>query len=190
MVKIQQSVRVGDAIITAVVNAFRRDGTREPEISEILVTAGVPGPVFDEHFQSKEGLVSPYLKDRHAIWMRWFETAIEAKYEATGGGLEIIADVLQEGFEDPKCFGYAFINIIVDERGDFDNESSPIAREEKEHLRLSIERLAVKMGLQHPDLAASTAVLVIERTIVRTLMTGGLKEAQTARLLFQCLQHV
>ena len=29
----------------------------------------------------------------------------------------------------------------------------------------------------------------VERTIVRTLMTGSLTEAQTARLLFQCLQH-
>jgi hypothetical protein len=38
-------------------------------------------------------------------------------------------------------------------------------------------------------MAASAAVFVIERAIVRTLMTGSLKEAQTARLLFQCLQH-
>jgi hypothetical protein len=70
-----------------------------------------------------------------------------------------------------------------------DNEPLAIAREQKEHLRQSTEQLAVKMGLQHPDMAASAAVLVIERTIVRTLMTGSLKEAQTARLLFQCLQH-
>jgi len=41
----------------------------------------------------------------------------------------------------------------------------------------------------HPDIVASAAVLVIERTIVRTLMTGSLKETQTARLLFQCLFH-
>jgi AcrR family transcriptional regulator len=189
MVNIQPSVWVGDAIITAVVNAFRRDGTREAELSEILVTAGAPEPAFDEHFQSKEDLVSAYLKERHGIWMRWFETAIGAKYEATGGGLEIIADVLEEGFEDPKCFGCAFINIIANERSEFDNEPSPIAREQKEHLTRFIEQLAAGMGLQHPEVASSAAVLVIERTIVRTLMTGSLKEAETARLLFQCLQH-
>jgi uncharacterized protein (DUF2267 family) len=100
----------------------------------------------------------------------------------------IIADVLQKGFEDPKCFGCAFINIVT-EGGCFDNEPFVIAREQKAHLRRFIGRLAAKMGLQHPDMAASAAVLVIERAIVRTLMIGSLKEAQTARLLFQCLQH-
>ena len=120
--------------------------------------------------------------------MRWFENEISARYEATGGGLEIIADVLQKGFEDPKCFGLAFIHNLT-EGGDFDHEPFAIAREQKEHLGRFIELLAVKMGLQRPDLAASAAVLVIERTIAGTLITGSLKEAQTARLLFECLQH-
>jgi hypothetical protein len=134
------------------------------------------------------GMGSMPSSDRHAIWMRWFENEIEARYEATGGGLEIIADVLQEGFEDPMCFGFAFIHTIT-EGGNFDNEPFAIARKQKEHLRRFSEQLATKMGLQHPDMVASAAVLVIERTIVRTLMTGSLEEAQTARLLFQCLQH-
>jgi len=185
---IEQSVGVRDAIITAFWDVFCRDGSLEAEISELLAIAGVPESVFCEQFQSKEDLVSAFLKDRHAIWMRWFEHEIEVRHEATGGGLEIIADVLQKGFEDPKCFGLAFINIVI-EGGDFDNEPFAIVREQKEHLRRFIEQLAVKMGLQHPDMAASAAVLVIERTIVRTLMTESLKEAQTARLLFQCLQH-
>jgi hypothetical protein len=134
------------------------------------------------------GMRSMPRSDRHAIWMRWFENEIEARYTATGGGLEIIADVLQEGFKDPKCFGFAFVHIVI-EGGHFENEPFAIARKQKEHLRRFSEQLATKMGLQHPDMAASAAVLVIERTIVRTLMTGSLEEAQTARLLFQCLQH-
>jgi uncharacterized protein (DUF2267 family) len=120
--------------------------------------------------------------------MRRFENEIEARYEATGGGLELIADVLQDGFEDPKCFGLAFIHIVTEGRS-FNSEPFAIAREQKQHLRRFIERLAVRMGFQHPDMAASAAALVIERTIVRALMTGSLQEAQTARLLFQCLQH-
>jgi len=188
MLEMRQSAGVRDAIITASLDVFCRDGIRATEISKVLARAGVSESAFYELFQSKEDLVSAFLQDRHAIWMRWFENEIEAKYEATGGGLEIIADVLQRGFEDPKCFGLAFINIVI-EGGDFDNEPFAIVREQKEHLGRFIEQLAVKMGLQHPDMAAPAAVLVIERTIMRTLMTGSLKEAQTARLLFQCLQH-
>ena len=45
------------------------------------------------------------------------------------------------------------------------------------------------MGLQNPHTAAFAAVVVIDRAIARTLITGSLNEAHTARLLFQCLQH-
>ena len=188
MLEIEQSVGVRDAIIRAFWDVFCRDGSLEAEISEVLAIARVSEWVFCEQFQSKEDLVSAFLKDRHAIWMRWFEHEIEVRHEATGGGLEIIADVLQKGFEDPKCFGFAFTHIVT-EGGDFDNEPFAIAKEQKEHLGRFIEQLAVRMGLQHPDMAARATVRVIERTIVRTLMTGSLKEAQAARLLFQCLQH-
>jgi len=103
MLEIEQSVGFSDAIITAFWDVFCRDGSREAEISEVLALVRVSESAFYEQFQSKEELVSAFLKDRHAMWMRWFEAEIEARYEATGGGLEIIADVLQEGFEDPKC---------------------------------------------------------------------------------------
>jgi AcrR family transcriptional regulator len=184
----RQSAGVRDGIITAFFDVLCREGVRGTEISQVLERAGVSESAFYEQFQSREDSLSAFLRDRHAIWMRWFENEIEARYEATGGGLEIIADVLQEGFEDPKCFGFAFINIVA-ESSAFNREPFVIAREQKEHLGRFLEQLTVKMGLQHPDMAASAAVLIIERTIVRTLMTGSLKEAQTARLLFQCLQH-
>ena len=188
MLKIEQNVGVNDAIITAFWEVFSRDESLEAEISEVLTVAPVSAPASYERFQSKEDLVSAILKDRHVIWMRWLEHEIEVRHEATGGGLEIIADVLQKGFEDPKCFGFAFIHIVT-EVDDMDNEPFAIAKEQKEHLGRFIEQLAVRMGLQHPDMAACATVRVIEQTIVRTLMTGSLKEAQTARLLFQCLQH-
>jgi AcrR family transcriptional regulator len=188
MLEIKQSVGVRDAIITAFWDTFSRDVNLETEISEVLAIARVSEFASYEGFQSKEDLVSAFLKDRHAAWMRWFENEIEARYNATGGGLEIIADVLQEGFEDPNSFGLAFINV-VSECSDFDKEPFAIVGEQKEHLRRFIEQLAVKMGLDHPDIAAPAAVLVIEQAIVRTLMNGSLTEARTARLLFQCLQH-
>ena len=188
MLEIKQSAGVRDATITAFWDVFSRDVSLEAEISEVLAIARVPEFASHERFQSKEDLVSAFLKDRHAAWMRWFENEIEPRYKATGGGLEIIADVLQEGFEDPNSFGPAFINV-VSECSDFDKEPFAIVGKQKEHLRRFIEQLAVKMGLDHPDVAASAAVLVIERAIVRTLMTGSLTEARTARLLLQCLQH-
>ena len=114
MLEMRQSAGVRDAIITAVLDVLCREGVREAEISKVLAIAELPESVFFEPVQSKEDLVSAFLKDFHASWMGWFENEIEARYEATGGGLEIIADVLQKGFEDPKCFGLAFINIVTE----------------------------------------------------------------------------
>ena len=188
MLETRQSAEARIAIIRAFSNVLYREEPRYADISKALAIAGVSTSVFYEQFKSEEDFVSAFLTDRHAMWMRWFEKEIEARFEATGGGLEIIADVLQEGFEDPKCFGVAFIHVVTETR-DVAHEPCAIAKDQKEHLKRLIERLAVRMGLQHPDMAASAAVLVIERTIVRTLMTGSVKEAQTARLLFQCLQH-
>jgi len=187
MLEMEHGVGVRDAI-TAFWDTFCRDGSREAEIAEALAIAGLSESDFCEQSQTKEDLISAFLKDRHASWMRWFESEIEARYEAIGGGLEIIADVLREGFEDWKCFGLAFIHIVM-ENDDFDNKPFAIIKEQKELLRRCIEQLAIKMGLQQPGMVASAAVLVIEQTIVRTLMTGSLNEAQTARILFQCLQH-
>jgi AcrR family transcriptional regulator len=188
MSEMRQSAGVRDAIITASLDVFCQDGIRATKISKILVRAGVSESAFYEQFLSKEDLVSAFLQDRHVIWMRWFENEIQEKYEATGGGLEIIADVLQKWFEDAKFYGYVFINSIP-EGGNFRSEPFEIPREQKEHLRQFTEQLAAKMGIDHPGLAASAVVLVIERTIVRAQITGNLREPQTARLLFQCLQH-
>jgi hypothetical protein len=150
--------------------------------------AGVSGSVCHAPVQPTEESVSAFLKDCHATWMRWFEKEIEARCNATGASLEIIADVLEEGFEDRPRFCVAFMNIDAEVEA-FNTDAVAIATEQKEHLRHFLEQLSLRMGLEHPDVAASAAVLVIEHTIVWAQMTGGLKEAQTARLLFQCLQH-
>jgi len=84
MLEREQSVGVRDAIITALWDVFCGDGSRDAEFSAVLALAGVSESGFHEQFQSKEDLVSVFLKDRHAIWMRWFENEIEARYEATG----------------------------------------------------------------------------------------------------------
>jgi hypothetical protein len=194
MLELRQSAEITNTTVTAVSRVLPQVGSREAGRRDHFAVSHAPGQAeasayaFNEHFQKKEDLVPAYLKERHAIWMRWFEDEITARYTATGGGLEIIADVLQAGFEDPKCLGCAFLSVVT-EGGNSNSEPFAIAREQKEHLRRFVEQLAVGMGLQHPDMAASAAVLVIDQTIVRALTTGSLKEVQTARLLFQCLQH-
>ena len=188
MLVIRQNAGIKKPIIAAFLGVFSWDPVREAEISEALPMAGVSKSVCCAPVQATGESVPAFLGDCHATWMRWFEKEIEARYNATGAGLEIIVDVLKEGCEDRPRFGLAFMNIDA-EVETFNTEAVVIASEQREHLRRFLEDLAVRMGLEHPDIAASAAVLVIERTIIWTQMTGSLGETETARLLFQCLQH-
>ena len=121
-----------------------------------------------------------------AAWLNGFENEIERRYAATGGGLEIIADVLSEGFGDTAFVRRCFVDNDHSDRG---IPPSLPTIERKEQLRWYLQKLAVRMGLHHPDIAASAAVLVIEQTIVWIEASRSGREANTARLLLQCLQH-
>lgn len=139
-----------------------------------------------EHLPTGDDLVSTFLMTRHINWMQWFEQEVDARYRGAGGSLEILADVLQQGCNDPKCFALAFVHALSRHPA---AEPGVIAAGQREHLKDFLERLAATMGLQHPEMAAAAAVLIIERTIIEIQLTGHTEETQTARLLFQCLQH-
>jgi AcrR family transcriptional regulator len=144
---------------SASLEVFCRDGIRTTEISKVLARAGVSESAFYEQFQSKEDLVSAFLQDRHAIWMRWFENEIGAKYEATRGGLEIIADVLEKWFEDPKLYGCAFIDTAT-AGGSLNSEPFEIPRERKEHLaKVALRKTSLPCRYVTLSASASSACL-------------------------------
>ena len=174
----------GDGAVTTMI--FLDDLSRWAVFPKVETMA--TGVLHSTLYQSREEPFAERLKNCCAVWLCWFENEVEAVYARNGGGLEIIADVLEKAFEDRKALDFAYFNI-VEGAGDLDSEPFAAAREQKEHLREYLGQLAVRMGLQHPDIAASAALLVIERTIVWTQQTGSPQEVQTARLLFQCLQH-
>ena len=175
-------------IVNASLELFYRDGIRATDIKKVIAKAGVTENSFYQNFHSKEDLVTAFLHRRHDVWFTWFKTEVEKRLEVNGGGLEVIADVLQSWFEDPSFRGCAFINLVA-EGGKFDSEPFAIAREHKEQLKQFIRELATRIHLQEPDVAAAAGVLVVEGAIVRAQMTCDPKEAESARLLLLCLNH-
>ena len=188
MQELAQAQDQRDSIINSSLELFYGDGIKGTEVSRVIERAGVSESSFYQNFSSKEDLVLAFLHKRHDIWMGWFTKEVEARLARPGAQLEVIADVLQSWFEDPKFRGCAFINTVA-EGGKFDSEPFAIAREHKEGLRQFLEDIARKLKHPKPELTASAAVLVIEGAIVRAQMTGDAHEAYNARLLFQCLNH-
>ncbi|HEY2470496.1 MAG TPA: hypothetical protein VGI45_22055 [Terracidiphilus sp.] len=187
MAKIIQSKGTKGAIVMTSLEVFYRS-MRRTGSSRVTEGARVSESTFYEGSQSKEALLRAFLEDRNAIWLRWFQTEINARYETTRGGLEIIADVLRKWFENPKLCRSAIVNVDVSNRN-VSAQAFEVVRNQKHQLRRFFERLAVKMGIQYPDIAACAAVQIVERTIVATLRSSDLSELKTAQLLFQCLQH-
>jgi len=67
-----QGIELREPIVAAPLDVFSRKDSPAAEISKVPAIAVVSKPVSHEQFQSKEELVTAFLKDRHAIWMRWF----------------------------------------------------------------------------------------------------------------------
>jgi hypothetical protein len=186
MLQMRQNRGVWDVTTMVFLEVFYRRRIRNVSISQVRSMAGISELGFHEQPQSED--VAPVNRqDRPANWVRWFEHEILKRFETTGGGLEIIADVF-EGTEDQECFGLVPTNSATEDSS-FSTNPLVCIGEQKEHLRQFLEQLASRMGLNDPDIAASAAVLVIERTIQWARATGSSNAAQTARLLFQCLQH-
>jgi AcrR family transcriptional regulator len=177
-----------DSIVNASLELFYRDGIKGTDVEQVLKKAGVSESSFHENFSSKEELVLAFLHKRHDLWTAWFTKEVETRLARPGAGLEVVADVLQTWFEDPKFRGCAFINTVA-EGGRRDSEPFSIAREHKEELKQFLKSITTRLNLSEPDMAASAAVLIIEGAIVRAQMTGDPSEAYNARLLFQCLSH-
>jgi len=184
----QQPPSARDRILNTALKLFYQNGVRATGIDRIIAESGVAKMSFYRNFPSKADLVAAFLHKRHDNWMGWFTSSVERKIAQPNASLSVIADVLQSWFEDPGFRGCAFINTFA-EGGPIDSEPNNIAREHKQQLKEFVEKIADRLGLNNPKTVADAAILVIEGAIVRAQMTGNPAEAQTARLLFQCIEH-
>ena len=187
MPKMIQGKASTDVIVIASFGVFYR-GTRRAAMSPVTEEAEVSETTFYGEFQSKEALIRAFLEDRNAIWLRWFQSEVRARFETTRGGLEIISDVLNKWFEDSRVHGEV-VNQASSTNRQVNGEAFETFGNQKDQLQRFVELLARRMGLRYPDIAASAAVQIIERTIETNLVSGDLSELKTAQLLFQCLQR-
>ena len=176
-------MRYCTGIVNVTVRTLLGDVRSQERISRFDALAGVSQPKF---YKPAEGLAPAVSKTRHTDWLRWFENEVESRYEATGGGLEVIADILLDCFEDPMYRSWLLTDEVTDTGF---SDLLAATGEHKGHLKRCFEILAARMGVRNPDIVAAGAVLVIEKAILWARQTGDLKETETARLLLRCLQH-
>lgn len=175
--KNSEPTRTRDRILSTAAHLFYQHGIRATGIDRVIAEAGVAKASFYHHFPSKADLVKAFLELRHRNWMAWYTSAVEARLPAEG--FAAVGSVLFDWFDQPDFRGCAFINSWVEFGADF-----PAAFAHKEELKGFIREVAERLELLDPDMAASTAMLVIEGAIVRAQMGAreGLEEAASILL--------
>jgi AcrR family transcriptional regulator len=182
----QQPVNARERIVETALKLFYQNGLRATGIDRIIAESGVAKMSFYRHFPSKGDLISEFLRRRHDNWMAWFTAAVSKKLEKRGSGLEVIADVLGEWFDEPGFRGCAFINTIS-ETPDYEAEQNQIVRDHKAQLESFINLIAVQLGMNAPAKVAATAMIIIEGTIVRAQMTRDPEVVFHCRWLLQMI---
>jgi AcrR family transcriptional regulator len=155
-----------DRILDVAKRLFYRDGLRATGIDKIIAESGVAKMSLYRNFSSKNDLITAFLEWRHEYWMTWFANSVEARFERSRG-LDVIADALGEWFIDEDFRGCAFINSVaetgVTERPEYLN----LAVQHKADLEKYVVELAVRLGLDDPDMVAEEVMLCLEGMIVR-----------------------
>ena len=187
MAKTIRGIGASDSIFTSSLVVFYH-GSRTSQMSLTPKrTAAFESPL--DEGPSSQDLIRDFVDTRHFVWVRWFESELNARYDAAPGlGLELIADVLRDWCDGSPLRCSAVINATVLD-ANIGRRTPEIASSPKDQLRRAVELFAAKTGLHCPDVAASAALLIIERTIAMILATGDLSELKTAKLLFECLQQ-
>lgn len=162
-----------ERIVLTASRLFYQDGVRATGIDKIIAESEVAKMSFYRHFPSKNDLVAEYLQRRHESWMKWFVGATEQRLAQPGAGLEVIAEVLREWFEEPNFRGCAFINTQA-ETPAAEERLNGVIRDHKAALQTYIAELAHRLALEAPLQTAAHAMVVIEGSIVRVQMTGDL----------------
>lgn len=166
---------------------FYQEGLRATGIDRIIAESGVAKMSFYRHFPSKADLIATFLETRHERWLGWFEHAVDARLGKPGAGLEVIADVLREWFDEADFRGCAFINTVAESGSSNDDDASRIALRHKNDLAAYLVTLARRLHLTRPQQVAEAAMIIIEGTIVRAQMTGDAGVVAASRSLLKSL---
>ena len=160
-----------ERILQAADQLFYRDGFRATGVDRVIAESGAAKMTFYRHFPSKDDLIAAVLEQRHTRWMQWFVSAVNARLDGGGTGLEVIAEVLDSWFCKRDFRGCVFINAVAEDgvAGRF----RAVAVAHKAELEAYVRTVCRRLELTPSQRVASAVMVTIEGAIVRAQMTGA-----------------
>lgn len=152
---------------------FYRHGVRATGIDRVIAEAGVTKVTFYRHFPSKNDLILAYLDHRHALWMSWFQDALQRH----GGTVAALKPALAEWIQAPGFRGCAFINV-VGELGEELPQVREVARQHKEEMARVVAGLL--SASRQRKAKAKAIALAVDGAIVQVQMGVPSRQALNA----------
>jgi AcrR family transcriptional regulator len=153
-------------ILETAYGLFSRHGVHRVGIDRIVAEAGVAKMTLYRHYPSKEELVLAVLELRERRWTReWLQEEVERRAADPAGRLLAVFDVLDGWFRRRDYEGCAFVNTLLETRGEGGAVSQATTRH-LETIRALLRGYAAAAGVAEPRVVAEQLQILIIGAIV------------------------
>ena len=180
MKKIEKKISVRDKILNTAVELFYSRGVNKVGIDEIIERSGVAKMSLYNHFKSKDELVIAFLECINAQWLPMMRQKVEQLASKPENRLAALFDALEEWFKSKEFRGCPYINTTA-EIADINHPVAKKCLSFKQCLFDYVEELVKQAGVSKSKDITSQIVLIIDGSIVRTLMTKNADHAKLAK---------
>jgi AcrR family transcriptional regulator len=165
--------RVRDRILETACELFYRHGIRGVGVDAIAAEAGSNKMSFYRSFDSKDALVSEYLREQERGYWAWWDTAVARYPGDPRRQIEALFEAQTEIAKSNDCRGCALGNAAVEISGDQDPLSA-LVRAYKQEVRRRLHAMARALGARQPETLGDALMLLLEGGyFTRLIFPGG-----------------
>ena len=175
----QQSKLARERLVREATRLFYQRGINAVGVDEIVARATVARMTLYNQFGSKDGLIAACLTEADTAYHEWFVNEVETRTSDPRERLRVVFDVLDGWFNSEQFRGCTFMNAAVELTDPVHPGHVPVLAH-KRRTRAYLRELTAAAGLDAPDEAADTLMLLIEGATMTALVEGDMAAARKA----------
>lgn len=175
---------VRERLVQTASRLFYQEGIRATGIDRIIAEAGVAKMSFYKHFPAKKWLIVEYLRVRSESWQAWFRKRMKERLAVPGAGLEVMAEVLREWFDQSGFRGCPFINALA-ETTEADPEILGVIQAHKFQTEHWLQTEAERLEYPSAKHLAACLMVLMDGTLIRMHLTGDRSAIEVCQSLLR-----
>jgi len=163
--------RASDRIRSTAAELFYRQGIRAVGVDELVSRAGATKPSLYRTFDSKDELITAYLRDFAVGFWRRFDAAVDAHPGEPRAQLRELFKRSTRRAADPAYRGCGLTNAAVE----YPEEAHPahqVVQQVKVEVRRRLTAMAMAMGAKQPGLLADGLTMLLEGSYISRQIFG------------------